>query len=99
MPREVLAKSESHFIHKIIIDKKPSQIHNLLKYPVRSRLITTPQLINQQSSEHSKQGLLYKGLQIYNEIDQSVRDLPVKTFKSIIFRHLFDVLSKEDQKN
>ena len=99
MPREILAKDTVNTIHKIISLCKPTQVYSMLRFPVRSKKTTVPQLLYQPKTKRTKRGLIYHGHQMYENLEMDIRCLPIPIFKYITTRYNFTMIRTEDQKN
>ena len=99
MPKELLAKDSVKLLHKIIDNRKPLQVNQLLKYPMRCLRSTMLTLRHQPKSERTKRGLIYSGLITMDKIPHKIRSLPNETFKGMISRYDFNILSPDEQRN
>ena len=99
MPRELVVKDASNFIHRLLLDRRPVQLHNLLRFPNRETRITVPQIRDRPNTERSRRGSFNVMLKNYSTINATIRGLSKEAFRSIISRSDFNILPIEDQRN
>ena len=82
LPSMIIKKSALRFIHKAIINKKPTQIFEKLSIDNPQRNCSKIALREGFSKDINKRTLIYKSDELYNKSKLSMKYLTIKKFKS-----------------
>ena len=78
----IIKKSALRFIHKAIINKKPTQIFEKLRFNNGQKNCSKIALRKGFSKEINKRTLIFKSVELYNKSKPSMKYLTIKKFKS-----------------
>ena len=80
-PQLMCQKSAAKFIHKVISDRKPKQIYELIKFNNRHRKCSKISLTKGFSKEVSRRNIVSGSIDIFNNLKASLKYLSKRKFK------------------
>ena len=87
---EMISNAQCNFIHKIIMSKSPLKIFEMFIIP--SRRVKEIRLYIQSKSKLSQHFLLFNSINLYNNLPDKLKQMPVNTFKMQLKKHLFKLV-------